>query len=136
MWTHSAADQNHSAVVRALHSLRDSQANAVEALVSALGAQWSMQRVDTCDGHLMLLLWTDENCENGFALHGEAGGVQLGFNRGDIYEPIGRFDTIDTALQHACRQAGLDAAWTNPPRTSDAAAADWHCHEGLSILRA
>lgn len=90
-----------STPIRALHGLRETHAAATETALSLLGCGWSVERHDTYDGHLILMLSPADEDARCFVLHGSADGIHLDA-MGDEYEQLGRFDSVASAIQSVC----------------------------------
>lgn len=97
---------------RTLSSLLDAQADLVEAVLPSLAGSWCMERHESCEGNLLLLLMPvgGDGATANLTVDQDAVGLNLGVLRGD--EPCfqSRYDTMEALIPALRRLASLEVA--------------------------
>lgn len=78
--TEIAADA--TSVIRALHSLRETQATSIVTSLSSLVSTWDIERHESCDGHLSLVL-THTMYDTTIIVGRDAEGIHVSLMLGD-----------------------------------------------------
>ena len=97
---------------RTLSSLSEAQADLLEAALPSLAGSWCMERHESCEGNLLLLLMPvggDDTTAN-FTVDQDAAGLNLGVLRGDEPSFQGRYDTMEALIPALRRLASLEIA--------------------------
>ena len=112
--TNSRIIDDSSVLFRTLSSLSEAQADALEAAVPTLAGDWSLERHESCEGNLFLLLMPvgGDDLAAHFTIDQDAAGLNLGVLRGDAFTPSGRYDSIETLITVLRHLAGREAAST------------------------
>ena len=97
---------------RTLSSLSEAQADLLEAVLPSLAGSWCMERHESCEGNLLLLIMPvggDDTTAN-LIVDQDAAGLNLGVLRGD--EPFfqSRYDTMEALIPALRRLASLEIA--------------------------
>lgn len=69
--------------IRALHSLTPAQANQISVGISSLATAWSVERHESCNGHLSVLL-TNKDGDVTLLVDSDAGGMRVSAMLGDV----------------------------------------------------
>lgn len=83
---HTAADDTLSPV-RALNSLTSAQAGRIVAGLSSLAGTWDMDRHESCDGQLSLLLAHTEQDDTTLVVDRDQNGIHVSLMLGDQVHP-------------------------------------------------
>lgn len=85
---------------RSLSSLSEAQVSAIEAALPSLAGTWSLERHESCEGSLSLLLMPADGDDGAahFSVDQDAAGLNLGVLRGDALTPYGRYDSMEELL--------------------------------------
>ena len=104
---------NDDAVLfRTLSSLSEAQASLLEAALPGLAGTWCLERHESCEGSLSLLLMlaggNDESAH--FTIDQDVAGLNLGMLRGDEFTSCGRYDGMEALIPALRHLASLEAA--------------------------
>jgi hypothetical protein len=90
----------NSASVRKLHGLTQRDAAAVAQALQDCGGSWSVEPHQAEDGDLLILVAPEDDGapDITFVLYRDAGRIHLRRLRGDDYEALGSFETLDEAM--------------------------------------
>ena len=103
---------SHTVLFRTLSSLSEAQADLIEAALPSLAGRWCLERHESCEGNLLLVLMPvgGDDMTACFAVDRDAAGLNLGVLRGD--QPIfqSRHDTMETLIPALRRLASLETA--------------------------
>ena len=97
---------------RTLSSLSEAQADLLEAALPSLTGSWCVERHESCEGNLLLLLMPvggDDTTAN-FTVDQDAAGLNLGVLRGDEPTFQSRHDTMEALIPALRRLASLEIA--------------------------
>ncbi len=92
---------NDDAVLfRTLSSLSEAQVGALDAALPSLAGAWCMERHESCEGSLSLLLMPADGDDRvaSFTVDQDAAGLNLGVLRGDAFTPYGRYDSMEALI--------------------------------------
>lgn len=95
---------------RTLSSLSEAQAGLLEAALPGLTGSWCVERHESCEGNLLLLLMLaggDDMTAN-FTVDQDAAGLNLGMLRGDKPTFQGCYDSMEALIPALRRLAGLE----------------------------
>ena len=81
--------------LRALHSLRENHVTVLAKTMSQLPGTWSLERHESYDGDLTLMLMPDHQERANLVVSRESDGFHLIANQDDDYCELGRFSAID-----------------------------------------
>ena len=93
------SDTDHTmSPVRALHSLREPQVAEIVAGLGVISSEWSIERHESCDGHLILLL-LHRSHDLAITVDRDRSGMIVSVMTGDDLESVsGRCNGTDDAL--------------------------------------
>lgn len=97
---------------RTLSSLSEAQADLLEAVLPSLAGSWCVERHESCEGNLLLLLMPvggDDTTAN-LTVDQDAAGLNLGVLRGDEPSFQSRYDTMEALIPALRRLASLEIA--------------------------
>ena len=97
---------------RTLSSLSEAQADLLEAVLPNLAGSWCVERHESCEGNLLLLIMPvggDDTTVN-FTVDQDAAGLNLGVLRGDEPTFQNRYDTMEALIPALRRLASLEIA--------------------------
>ena len=95
---------------RTLSSLSEAQADLLEAALPSLAGSWCVERHESCEGNLLLLLMPaggDDTTTN-FTIDQDAAGLNLGVLRGDEHSFQSRHDTMEALIPAMRHLASLE----------------------------
>ncbi len=81
--------------LRALHSLREKHVTVLARTMSQLPGRWSLERHESYDGDLTLMLMPQQADPTNLVVSREADGFHLIANQDDDYRELGCFSAID-----------------------------------------
>ena len=82
--------------IPALHSLTEAQAACIAAALSPLPPFWSLERHQSCDGHLSLLLGAGDDVT--LVVDRDIDGIQISRMQGDDLYPGERYDRVEDVI--------------------------------------
>lgn len=97
---------------RTLNSLSEAQVDLIEAALPSLAGSWCVERHESCEGNLLLLLMPvgGDDTTASFTVDQDAAGLNLGVLRGDDPSSQGRYDTMEALIPALRRLASLEIA--------------------------
>lgn len=104
---------NDDAVLfRSLSGLSEAQVSVLEAALPSLAGSWSLERHESCEGVLSLLLMPADGDDKAthFTVDQDAPDLNLGLLRGDEFTPYGRYDSMEALIPALRHLADVEAA--------------------------
>ncbi len=102
--------------LRTLHSLREKHVRILARVLSQLPGTWSLERHESYDGDLTLMLMPQQADRANLVVSREADGFHLITNQDDDYRKLGCFGTMDELL--ATVRANVHATRERSRKTS------------------
>ena len=95
---------------RTLSSLSEAQADLLDAALPSLAGSWCVERHESCEGNLLLLLMPvgGDDATANLTVDQDAAGLNLGVLRGDEPSFQGRYDTMEALIPALRRLASLE----------------------------
>ena len=102
----------HAVLFRTPSSLSEAQADLIEAALPSLAGRWCLERHESCEGNLLLMLMPAgvDDMTACFAVDQDAAGLSLGLLRGDKLTFQSRHDTMEALIPALRRLASLETA--------------------------
>lgn len=104
-------DPATSSPLRAVHSLREAHVRSLANDLSRLPGTWTLDRHESYDGDLTVMVTLHQGRENLVVSH-QRDGFHLGANREDSYRELGRFSTMDALVMAIGSRSAAQAAMT------------------------
>jgi hypothetical protein len=102
-------DHDDISPIRAIHSLSQTQANAIIDGLRGLAGIWSIEHHQSCDGHLSLLLNDTTDTETVLIVDRDAAGIQISRMQGDLFHPgERRHNSVDDVIAALMTITGSD----------------------------
>ena len=104
------ADDHTASPLRALHSFTPAQADQIVAGLSSLAAAWTIERHESCDGQLSIVLMR-HGCDTTLVVDRDAGGIHVSFLIGDkLQTAFKRHTSIASVVAALKALAGKNSA--------------------------
>ena len=97
---------------RSLSSLSEAQVGLLEAALPSLAGTWCLERHESCEGSLSLLLMPADGDDEAahFTVDQDAAGLNLGVLHGDEFTSHGRYDSMEALIIALRHLASLETA--------------------------
>ena len=92
------SDPDTHSPLRALHSLRETDVDALRQGFAENQEEWSFDRHESYDGDLTVMLTPADEAEPVLVVSRDEEGFHLAASRGDEYQPLGSFGSVTSVV--------------------------------------